>query len=58
MNKAPWTKEQVDELNKLQADDRFHGYTCPNNHKERRLLVATKDGWICNHCNYKQDWSH
>ena len=58
MNKAPWSQEHVDSLNKLQKDETFHGYTCPTAHPEGRLLVATKQGWICPHCEYKQDWSH
>lgn len=30
MNKTPFTKEQVDSLNKHQQDGRFHPYTCKN----------------------------
>lgn len=59
--RAPWTAEQIDALNAHQAQSQFHPYTCPNWHgdpAERRNLVATKDGWICRHCDYKQNWAH
>lgn len=67
---APWTQEQVDLLNKYQHGGQFHPYTCGNDrgsiaHKDYALatrqsddgiLVATRDGWRCPVCNYKQDW--
>lgn len=69
--KAPFTPEQVKQLNEYQKDDRFHPYTCGGNrgdqaHKvyaEKRgedlgQLVATEEGWICPVCDYKQDWAH
>ena len=59
--KAPWTPEQVVHLNNWQLSNRVHPFTCG---KERHkgalsdILVATENGWICNHCDYTQDWAH
>jgi hypothetical protein len=69
---APWTDEQVVALNAFQTAGRFHPFTCGNdrgdeNHrkvaKERGdrdfgLLVATKEGWVCPACDYRQNWAH
>lgn len=59
--RAPFTPEQVEILNKHQADQTQHPYTCENWHGEpveRRNLVATEQGWICRHCSYRQNWAH
>lgn len=59
--RAPFTPEQVDMLNRYQADDTVHGYTCEHWHGDpasRRLLVATTRGWICRYCDYTQNWAH
>ena len=53
MLNAPWSEEQVLLLNKYQNEGLFHPYTCGNC---REILIATKDGWICNKCDYKQNW--
>jgi len=63
MNKAPWTQEHVDNLNELQNDNMFHGYTCCGfNGCKKEInggkLIATKEGWICPCKKYTQDWSH
>lgn len=59
MTKAPWTAAQVDNLNRWQRFGVFHGFTCGGaEHEGDRTLVATRDGWICCHCSYKQDWAH
>lgn len=57
--KAPWTAEQVDNLNRFQRQSLFHPFTCPG-HEDGgdRSLVATRSGWICCHCGYRQDWAH
>lgn len=58
--KAPWTKEQVEALNRYQKNKYFHPYTCGNDHgflNSERTLVATEDGWICPKCDYTQDWA-
>jgi len=64
---APWTDEQVRHLNEQQNDGRFHPYTCggsrmdeahmayaKQNGGDHGQLVATKDGWICPVCGYRQ----
>lgn len=59
--RAPFTDEQVAILNAYQQRDDVHPYTCEAWHgepAERRNLVATKDGWRCRHCTYRQDWAH
>ena len=54
---TPWTQAQVDALNKEQQRQDRHPYTCGNNSRHR-VLVATIDGWICQDCDYKQNWAH
>lgn len=57
--RAPWTDQQVDALNAYQRLGRFHPYTCGNDHLgSNRNLVATVGGWICPHCDYRQNWAH
>lgn len=62
MIKAPWTDEQVKNLNEFQQCGVCHPFTCggKKDGKDCRAdLVATKDGWICpDGCGYKQDWAH
>lgn len=56
---APWTPDQVDRLNRFQRLGNVHEFTCASNHEGAdRTLVATKDGWICPHCDYRQNWAH
>lgn len=57
----PWSREQVKALNRQQADERYHPYTCPGDKPDcadRRLLVATTHGWVCQCGEYSQDWAH
>lgn len=61
MMKAPWTTQQVEELNYLQQCGMVHPYTCANRSDARHtdgegVLVATENGWICPYCDYKQNW--
>ncbi len=59
--KAPWTPEQVEQLNKWQEAGYVHPFTCGNDDCTRsngKELVATIDGWTCPSCSYKQDWAH
>lgn len=61
MNKIepPWTPQYVDALNRFQRAGFVHPFTCVNDHEGAdRKLVATKDGWICPHCDYRQTWAH
>jgi hypothetical protein len=55
---APWTDEQVANLNRWQKAGDVHPFTCPNHHKGDRDLVATNDGWQCPSCPYTQTWAH
>jgi hypothetical protein len=66
MNKieAPWTKEQVEGLNRFQEEGWMHPFTCGSGNRtdEHHLdgegkLVATENGWICPFCPYTQDWA-
>jgi hypothetical protein len=51
---APFTAKQVQGLNEFQASEFVHPFTC----KCGANLVATEAGWICNECDYTQDWAH
>lgn len=57
---APWDRKTVQRLNAMQGDHRMHGFTCPGNHsicKGQRLLVATRQGWVCQCGRYTQEWA-
>lgn len=55
---APWTAEQVDALNAFQRLGYLHPFTCSGHEGGGdRDLIATRAGWICCHCDYKQDWA-
>ena len=60
--KAPWTTEQVDQLNINQGDSSLHPYTCGNkavyHNRLESALLATETGWACLGCGYIQDWCH
>jgi hypothetical protein len=55
---APWTDEQVANLNRWQQAGYVHEWTCPNDHPGSRTLVADNDGWWCVGCGYTQNWAH
>jgi len=57
MIKAPWTKEQVENLNRFQKFEYTHPFTCGNNGCGDEL-VAHEEGWKCPSCDYTQDWAH
>lgn len=57
--KAPFTDEQVKNLNEFQACG-FHEFTCGSaDHTQETcgVLIATTDGWHCPNCDYTQDWA-
>lgn len=60
--KAPWTEEQVRTLNIHQTNPLNHPYTCGGDRKSHPdgegVLEATRDGWRCPYCGYRQDWCH
>ena len=53
----PWTDEEVAALNRWQANPRVHSFTCGTD-SAHRVLVATRDGWVCRDCEYRQHWAH
>ena len=68
---APFTSEQVERLNAWQRDGRVHPFTCGGDRgdvahvtyadehgTERGELVASRDGWTCPVCGYRQNWAH
>lgn len=55
--KAKWTPDQVRALNAFQHRGMFHPFTCGNDSRHR-VLLATEDGWVCEDCDYTQDWAH
>ena len=62
---APFTEEQIDNLNLFQMAGVMHGFTCGSgnrtdkHHKDGEgYLIATEEGWKCPFCDYTQDWAH
>lgn len=43
---------------------RMHPFTCPNRHDhpeiggDNGILIPTVRGWICQFCDYTQNWAH
>lgn len=62
MDKLVFTPDQVEHLTAFQTRNDFHPFTCANrndgNHRGDGILVPTVRGWICQYCDYKQDWAH
>ncbi len=58
---APWPDELVAGLNDAQQSGMIHPYTCPNRadghtwSSDLGVLEATRDGWVCPSCTYRQD---
>jgi hypothetical protein len=71
---APFSKEEVENLNKWQQSEHKHPFTCVwsrtkdknktkaecerMNGKGEGKLIATEEGWICPCGEYKQYWAH
>lgn len=55
MIEAPWSDEQVANLNRWQTVGYVHEYTCPN---DGLALIARRDGWHCPGCIYTQTWAY
>ena len=53
---APFTKDQVEELNKHQNNYMFHPYTC-GGCEPSRVLHVTIDGLKCCYCGHDQKWA-
>jgi len=52
-----FTKEEVKHLQDWQDAGCVHEFTCGND-KCRSALVPTVRGWICQYCDYTQNWAH
>jgi hypothetical protein len=58
---APFTDEQVVQLNRYQTAGRMHPFTCGGEqHHGGPTLTATPEGWVCpdQACTYTQNWAH
>jgi hypothetical protein len=67
---SPFTPPQVEALNRWQRTPWVHPFTCGNRdapgHREygeahgqdHGTLTATRDGWRCPVCDYRQNWAH
>lgn len=57
---APFTPEQVVNLNRWQESGVVHPFTCGSEgkHEGHVSLVATESGWVCPKCDYQQSWAH
>lgn len=66
-----WTDEQVAALNAYQDRKDVHPFTCGGDRSDEAhkavqeahggdlgQLVATRQGWVCNACDYRQLWAH
>lgn len=54
---APWTDEEVDNINHFQSSGVYHPFTCNCPHPVRNSrLIAYNDGLRCEHCGYRQAW--
>lgn len=52
-----WSDARCYQLNAAQHDQARHPYTCGKD-STHRPLIATRFGWVCADCTYKQDWAH
>lgn len=60
---APWTDDQVANLNRFQQVGVFHPFTCGRRDEhgdDPGVLLAERDGWHCPAagCGYTQTWAH
>lgn len=54
---APWTEEQVRNLNEWQKCESVHPFTCGTDGCDG-ILIASTEGWTCPKCDYTQKWAH
>lgn len=63
---APWSDEEVRNLNAWQLSGHVHPFTClyrtdtPHDSDfghDKGTLFATRNGWVCLDCNYTQEWA-
>lgn len=58
---APFTPDQVRNINAYQQRNDVHPFTCPNHHGESEVILeATSKGFACprKNCVYTQNWAH
>lgn len=61
---SPFTAEQVVNLDAYQHACLAHPFTCgqrddhPFHNGDQGILIPTVRGWICQFCDYTQDWAH
>jgi hypothetical protein len=55
---APWINWEVESLNCYQKAYIMHPFTCGNGGHSHGELRATINGWVCDKCDYVQDWCH
>lgn len=55
--KTPWSEDVLNNLQKRQAAEHLHAYTCVVH--SNISLIPTVDGWNCSEegCDYTQDWA-
>lgn len=61
LSRAPWTQDEADNLNEWQKMGLINQTLCGDRarHPEYKgLPVATRKGWICPSCGWKQEWAH
>lgn len=54
---TPFTDAQVAALNAWQQRGDVHPFTCGND-STHPVLRATREGWVCDACDYRQAWAH
>lgn len=63
---APFSEEQVENINRFQQSGLAHPFTCgkrdqathPWEHGDFGILRATEEGFVCDYCDYKQWWAY
>ncbi len=65
-NDFVFSHEEVKNLHHYQFMANMHPFTCPNrgdgnhfdNGSDLGALIPTIQGWICQSCDYTQNWAH
>jgi hypothetical protein len=52
-----FTDDECFNMNAWQHDNSVHPFTCGNDSRHRPL-IATRTGWRCADCDYRQNWAH
>jgi hypothetical protein len=63
MTEKVFTPDEVVNLDKHQHQSRYHPFTCPNHNDDDHrqsldCLIPTVRGWVCQFCDYTQNWAH